>query len=166
MWPVAAVFSFFMKKKQSQEVIFDLHPEGSCSGKRYEVYKREIIRPKINYYFAVIFFISHFVIGFLISLLIGLISLGSFPDAIHFSFCWFWLFTVGLFLLSSRFSLIFFVRLYQRYADEEIRQRCYMIPSCSEYAILAFKKYGSIIGAIKIIKRLKRCTVPGYEDYP
>lgn len=166
MWPVAAAFSFIMKKEETDNLIIDLHPEGSCSGKRHEVHKREIIRPKINYYLAIIFFISHFLIGFLISFLIGLIFLENAIVAISFSFKWFWLFAIGLFLLSSRFTLIFIVRLYQRYADEEVRQRCYMIPSCSEYAILAFKKYGSIIGIVKTVKRLKRCTEPGYEDYP
>jgi len=70
------------------------------------------------------------------------------------------------FLLCSRFVLIWGVMLYQRYAKSETRLRCCFVPSCSEYAILAFKKYGTIIGGIKTIGRLTRCHFPGGEDFP
>ena len=69
-------------------------------------------------------------------------------------------------MLYSRNVCVFFVRLYQRYAASEIRLRCRMIPSCSDYSILAFKKYGTIVGLIKTIGRLKRCNKPAKIDFP
>ena len=57
-----------------------------------------------------------------------------------------WYFICGLF--AARFAVIGAVRLYQHYAPEEIRRRCLLMPTCSEYCILAVKKYGVIIGLI------------------
>lgn len=68
--------------------------------------------------------------------------------------------------VRSRFILIWFVRLYQRYASAEIRLRCCFTPSCSEYTILALKRYGTVIGGIKSVNRLIRCKAPGGIDYP
>lgn len=70
-------------------------------------------------------------------------------------------------LIFLRNILIFILRLYQKYAPYEVRCNCVFIPSCSEYMILAIKKYGVIIGIIKGICRLKRCYRPnGGVDYP
>jgi len=69
-------------------------------------------------------------------------------------------------VVCSRFILIWFVRLYQRYASAEIRLRCCFTPSCSEYTILALRKYGTVIGGIKSVNRLIRCKAPGGIDYP
>lgn len=69
-------------------------------------------------------------------------------------------------LLTLRYVLIWFVRVYQCYAKSETRLRCCFTPSCSEYTILALKKYGAIIGGIKSIRRLLRCGPPGGIDYP
>ncbi|MBR6427397.1 MAG: membrane protein insertion efficiency factor YidD [Clostridia bacterium] len=46
------------------------------------------------------------------------------------------------------------VECYQHYAKEETRRRCLCIPSCSEYAILCFKKYELIKALTKIRRRL------------
>lgn len=69
-------------------------------------------------------------------------------------------------LLTLKYIFIWFIRIYQRYAKSETRLRCCYTPSCSEYAILALKKYGLIIGSIKAVKRLFRCSPPGGIDYP
>lgn len=53
-----------------------------------------------------------------------------------------------------RFLGIEAVKCYQHYAEEETRRRCLCVPSCSEYAILCFKKYEFIQAIIKIRKRL------------
>lgn len=60
------------------------------------------------------------------------------------------------------------IKLYQHYAPEQIRRRCLFKPTCSEYAILAIKKYGLIIGLIKAYIRLfKKCRGNIYSiDYP
>lgn len=64
---------------------------------------------------------------------------------------------------------IFLIKVYQAYAPDEIRNACIMIPTCSEYGIIALKKYGFLIGVIKTWKRLKRCSSddePGGIDLP
>lgn len=73
---------------------------------------------------------------------------------------------VGIFCLKA--ALIGIIRLYQHYAPEQIRRRCLFKPTCSEYAILAIRKYGVIIGLFKAYDRLfKRCRGTIYRiDYP
>lgn len=63
-----------------------------------------------------------------------------------------WYLICGLF--AARFAVIGAVRLYQHYAPEEVRRRCLMMPTCSEYCILVVKKYGVIIGLILAWYRL------------
>lgn len=59
------------------------------------------------------------------------------------------------------------VQWYQRTAPETLRKSCRFIPSCSEYMILAVKKYGTIKGVFMGIKRILRCHAPnGGVDYP
>jgi putative component of membrane protein insertase Oxa1/YidC/SpoIIIJ protein YidD len=63
--------------------------------------------------------------------------------------------------------MIFCVLLYQRFAPEPMRASCLYTPSCSEYMILAIKKYGCIRGFVKGVNRLRRCHTPnGGIDYP
>lgn len=70
-------------------------------------------------------------------------------------------------LIFSKRILIGLVHVYQRYAPEARRRMCLFKPTCSEYAILALNKYGSIRGTIKTIDRLKRCKGGKYHiDYP
>jgi putative component of membrane protein insertase Oxa1/YidC/SpoIIIJ protein YidD len=70
-------------------------------------------------------------------------------------------------LIFSKRILIGLVHIYQRYAPESRRRMCLFKPTCSEYAILALNKYGSIRGTIKTIDRLKRCKGGKYHiDYP
>lgn len=76
-----------------------------------------------------------------------------------------------IFFLSILFNLqrimIFCVLLYQKYAPESMRASCLYTPSCSEYMILAIKKYGCIKGFTKGVKRVRRCHTPnGGIDYP
>jgi len=60
---------------------------------------------------------------------------------------------VGL-LFCFKYAVIGAIKLYQHYAPEEIRRRCLFMPTCSEYAILAIRKYGGVIGLCKIFYRL------------
>ncbi|MDR1341269.1 MAG: membrane protein insertion efficiency factor YidD [Prevotellaceae bacterium] len=64
--------------------------------------------------------------------------------------------------------LVTAIELYQRYAPETIRRRCILMPSCSEYAVLALYKYGVIAGLYRIYVRLTRtCRGGEYRiDYP
>ena len=71
-------------------------------------------------------------------------------------------------LFCFKHATIGMVKLYQRYAPEEIRRRCLFMPTCSEYTIMAVRKYGSIIGLCKSYFRLVyRCRGNIYMiDYP
>ena len=128
--------------------------------------KLKLYRPTINYWKALIFLIVHLTLGIIISFFWTSIERNNKLDA-FLSFGGKFLFiTLILFCLTLRFILIWLVRLYQRYARAETRLRCCMTPSCSEYAILSFKKYGAIWGGIKTVKRLRRCHPPGEIDFP
>lgn len=72
------------------------------------------------------------------------------------------------FILAGKQILINTIRIYQHYAPEEIRRKCLCKPTCSEYAILALKKYNLIKGLYKIYIRLfKTCRGIEYNiDYP
>ena len=67
----------------------------------------------------------------------------------------------------SKKAIIWSIHVYQHFAPDKVRLACVFEPSCSEYMILAVKKYGSIRGVLKGIHRLKRCHYPNYgKDYP
>lgn len=70
--------------------------------------------------------------------------------------------------MFGRWIAIGCILLYQRYAPESVRRRCCCKPSCSEYAILAFRKYGLFIGGYKAYRRLfHTCRSGRYViDYP
>lgn len=75
--------------------------------------------------------------------------------------------TIAYVGLTARRAAIWAVKIYQRYAPGELRNKCRFEPSCSEYMLLAIEKYGLIKGAKKGINRLKRCNVSGGGiDYP
>lgn len=72
-----------------------------------------------------------------------------------------------VFIFFLKYTVILLVLIYQRFAPVEIRLSCRFEPSCSNYMLLAIKKYGFWKGFIKGIKRLKRCHHPnGGIDYP
>lgn len=69
--------------------------------------------------------------------------------------------------ITARQVLIFFIRVYQRYAPYDVRCMCVYVPNCSEYMILAVEKYGLIRGVTMGLRRLRHCgETDGGEDYP
>ena len=63
--------------------------------------------------------------------------------------------------------LINLILLYQKIAPKKLRNTCRFVPSCSNYMILAIKKYGNIKGFRLGLSRLFRCHIPnGGYDYP
>ncbi len=64
--------------------------------------------------------------------------------------------------------LVFMVRLYQRILRPLLPPACIYQPGCSEYMILAVRKYGPFIGGAKGVWRICRCHPfnAGGEDYP
>lgn len=63
---------------------------------------------------------------------------------------------------------IFLVRFYQKRISVHFGARCRFYPTCSEYAILAVKKYGFLKGVLKSAYRILRCNPfsKGGIDYP
>ena len=61
-------------------------------------------------------------------------------------------------ILILRHCTIDIIKLYQHYAPENVRRRCILMPSCSEFAIIAIRKYGLIFGSFLTLYRLNhRC---------
>ncbi len=63
---------------------------------------------------------------------------------------------------------ILFIKIYQKTKFGR-KPRCLHYPSCSNYAILAFKKYNFITALKKTISRLRDCNPFSnrpYIDYP
>lgn len=60
------------------------------------------------------------------------------------------------------------VRLYQRIVRPILPPSCIFQPGCSEYMILAIRKYGPLIGVLKGLRRISRCHPfnKGGEDWP
>lgn len=133
-------------------IITTLHPKGSQNDLKVDVPKREITRPYINYLLVVANVLVVVIVFVVISYWHLGIALG----------------VASLYILCRLRSIaIWCVRMYQRYADEDIRRSCVFNPSCSEYMILSIKKHGVIFGGIKGWKRLKRCHLPNCgDDFP
>lgn len=54
--------------------------------------------------------------------------------------------------------MIFLLRLYQKYISPmKIRPTCRFVPTCSQYAIEAYTKYGFFKGTYLAVRRLLRC---------
>ena len=65
--------------------------------------------------------------------------------------------------------MIWLVRLYQKYISPIKRPCCRFTPTCSSYAIEAFKKRGFFIGMILTVWRILRCnpfSKGGYDPVP
>lgn len=133
--------------------------------RRYVV-ERPLVRPNITYLKAIIIVFSTICI-------IGLLSVTGY-FVLHLlgidvkKEIYFVLFFIVSFVISLRWFAILLVKLYQRYAKETVRRRCLLKPTCSEYAIIVFKKYGFLIGGIKVWIRLnyKCCGNIYYIDEP
>ncbi len=57
--------------------------------------------------------------------------------------------------------LIIFIKMYQKILSPILGRRCRFYPTCSQYAIIAIKRYGPIKGGILTIKRILKCH-PGH----
>lgn len=64
--------------------------------------------------------------------------------------------------------LIKFIKLYQRSVAPLLGANCRFFPSCSEYSIMAVKKYGALKGAWFSFRRIIRCQplCCGGVDHP
>lgn len=65
--------------------------------------------------------------------------------------------------------IIKLIRLYQKYWSSWHLPTCRFYPTCSEYAIQAVKKHGTVYALLLIIYRLARChpfCKGGYDPVP
>jgi putative component of membrane protein insertase Oxa1/YidC/SpoIIIJ protein YidD len=77
------------------------------------------------------------------------------------------LISIVVFLIFSKKIFITLIQLYQHYASESTRRQCTLMPSCSEYALLALSKYNTFKALYKIYIRLTRKCKGNYQiDYP
>lgn len=63
----------------------------------------------------------------------------------------------------------FFIRAYQKCISPLFPPCCRYSPTCSQYALEAIKKYGSVMGSFLAIKRILRCNPffkGGYDPVP
>ena len=59
------------------------------------------------------------------------------------------------------------IRHYQYFAPMDVRLRCMMMPSCSDYGLMSITRYGAMKGALKTWKRLHtRCYGYYCVDFP
>lgn len=66
-------------------------------------------------------------------------------------------------------SLLFLIKLYQRYISPFLGQNCKHYPSCSHYANEALKTHGLIKGSILLSARIVRCnpwSLGGFDPVP
>ena len=61
--------------------------------------------------------------------------------------------------------LLALIRVYQKYVSPAFPPRCRFIPTCSQYAVEALKKYGPFKGLYLTVKRLLRCHPWGGSGY-
>lgn len=62
-----------------------------------------------------------------------------------------------------------FIKLYQKYLSPLKRVKCPYIPTCSQYGIEAFEKYGVLKGGVLTVWRILRCNPfsrGGYDPVP
>lgn len=57
------------------------------------------------------------------------------------------------------------VRCYQKLVSPVLGARCRYLPTCSEYAIEAIERHGTLRGGWLALRRLARCTPWGGHGY-
>jgi putative component of membrane protein insertase Oxa1/YidC/SpoIIIJ protein YidD len=126
---------------------------------------RKLIKPKTNILTFVLLFLSVEIVSFVLTYILCNL------------FHWFSIFvsfkilysvvSIVLFLIFLKRICIMLVELYQHYATDEIRRRCTLMPSCSEYVLLALSKYNVFKALYKTHIRLTRKCKGNYQiDYP
>ena len=61
--------------------------------------------------------------------------------------------------------LIFIFKAYQFFLSPILKANCRYLPTCSEYSIIAFKKYGLVKGFYYSLKRILKCHPFGGSGY-
>lgn len=125
-------------------------------------YIRKLVRPRINWFKVLFYLTLPIAIAGLIFYTVARLQLPNWSLKLSIS-----LYLALYFWLTKKRAAICLIRIYQRYAPSNLRNKCRFEPSCSEYMILAIQKFGFFAGVRKGVKRLKRCNIDsGGYDYP
>ncbi len=68
-------------------------------------------------------------------------------------------------LAWPKLALIGLVRFYQLAISPHFPSSCRFTPTCSQYAILALRKYGAVRGTVLAVWRILRCNPWGGHGY-
>ena len=71
----------------------------------------------------------------------------------------------GIFRRVVNFPFILLIRFYQTCISPFTMSSCRFTPTCSQYALEAFRKYGPLKGFILSFKRIIRCRPGGGSGY-
>lgn len=125
--------------------------------------KAEIIRPDVSWRQALLRLVLIIAGGAMVSwMLIRILPVDIISWSLLSELC-----IAAIALITVRGNLLMAISLYQRYAPENVRGRCAMTPTCSEYAIMAIRRYGILRGSWKTYCRLRyRCDGTPIIDYP
>jgi len=63
------------------------------------------------------------------------------------------------------FPFIVLIRLYQLILSPLLPNSCRFTPTCSQYGLEAFKKYGPLKGLFLTVRRIARCRPGGGSGY-
>lgn len=63
------------------------------------------------------------------------------------------------------YPFIFLIKFYQYGISPLLGPKCRFTPTCSQYALEAFKKYGVFKGFVLSLKRISRCHPGGGSGY-
>lgn len=63
------------------------------------------------------------------------------------------------------YPFIFLIKMYQWFISPLLGSKCRYTPTCSQYGIEAFKKYGPLKGGYLTIKRILSCHPWGGHGY-
>lgn len=129
---------------------------------RSRYYVRTLNRPSIRWFRIIVLFLGWISLWIGMTVVIWLCS-GKLSISV---LCGMIISVAGLVAFARRI-VICCVKIYQRYAPDRVRNKCRFEPSCSEYMIMAVRKYGALRGVRKGIRRLRRCNLDGGGyDYP
>lgn len=72
-------------------------------------------------------------------------------------------------MIFMKYIFIYIIRFYQKFISPLKPPTCRFYPTCSQYALESFKKYGMIKGGYLAVRRVLKChpfNPGGYDPVP
>jgi len=126
--------------------------------------EEKLTRPEMNFSNSALQVLIYLVLGVIVGVVAERFFAGGWGGLLTISSVL--LFYLLCVLINRRSLAIWLIRFYQYRAPADVRVKCVLMPSCSEYMIIAITKYGLVEGFRKGIDRLRRCGPPVQIDYP